>query len=507
MKMTARIIPILTIIFLLAGCNDYSSSLPVNSPGGTITATMTVSYLPPTETSAPVATPSVSPGPESVRSHTPAITATGQAATPTGSALAYKGYSSFVNAVPFDGRWVLFSSISDQLVVNDTNQKMDVFLYDRETGTVRLVSVSSDGSQANDHSFGESLSPDGRYAAFRSTANNLVAGDSGQSEGLFLHDQQTGQTKKINLPGVAGVRDVSIAQDGNWLAFIADAMQNKPGCSWGPEPKINPCSSIYLFDRERGNIKQVSIDMDGGQANGPSFAPVMTADGRYIAFKSFASNLVKGDEATCPSGHPDLGCGDIFIFDRVSHTLKKVVALGEPFGVGVGQRTLDISENGNFIVFQSVDFQSSQSSIQVFDRDTQKIEQICAIKAEACNGYAPQISGDGRWVAFSNEQVYLYDRNNKQLSIASQTSDSKKSGDGISGVILRVEGLEGNLRMSGFGRWVAFASQASNLLPDNTKKDTCSDPAMGDYPCYDIFLHNRETGETKWVNKPIREKR
>ena len=84
-------------------------------------------------------------------------------------------------------------------MAGDTNGAIDVFVHDRQTGQTTRVSVASDGTQGNDHSFVSSLSADGRYVAFTSLASNLVAGDTNGTSDAFVHDRQTGQTTRVSV--------------------------------------------------------------------------------------------------------------------------------------------------------------------------------------------------------------------------------------------------------------------------------------------------------------------
>src|SRR5439155_14246673 len=141
-----------------------------------------------------------------------------------------------------DGRSVVFLSESAGLVAGDTNGVSDTFVRDLTTGRIERVSVSSSGEQGNAPSLSGSISSDGRLVAFRSDASDLVAGDT------------------------------------------------------------NGVSDVFLRDRAAGTTVRVSVASDGSQANGESDSAAMSADGRFVAFRSAASNLVKGDT----NGLPDI---------------------------------------------------------------------------------------------------------------------------------------------------------------------------------------------------------
>ena len=102
-------------------------------------------------------------------------------------------------AISADGRFVAFRSAADNLVSGDTNETEDVFVHDRQTGETTRVSVDSSGAQANSYSTNPAISADGRYVAFTSFASNLVAGDTNELTDVFVHDRQTGATTRVSV--------------------------------------------------------------------------------------------------------------------------------------------------------------------------------------------------------------------------------------------------------------------------------------------------------------------
>ncbi|MEE4637497.1 MAG: hypothetical protein V2J42_01995 [Wenzhouxiangella sp.] len=135
--------------------------------------------------------------------------------------------SSFDPAISGDGRFVAFRSDADDLVPGDSNGSWDIFVRDRVAGTTERVSVSSSGEQADHHSAEPSISDDGRFVAFRSTASNLVSDDSNQHADIFVHDRLTGQTVRVGQPpndeSNGNSANPAISADGAWIAFESDA--------------------------------------------------------------------------------------------------------------------------------------------------------------------------------------------------------------------------------------------------------------------------------------------
>ena len=149
---------------------------------------------------------------------------------------------SFVSpsALSDDGRKIVFTSLSDDLVPNDSNGNMDVFIYDTQAGTNALVSIGMDGNSAAGFSSSPVMALNGRFVAFVSTATNLVANDTNGAADIFLRDLEMGTTTLVNVDsnGVAlGTGDASapvISQDGRYVAFLckATAAASSPGTFW-----------------------------------------------------------------------------------------------------------------------------------------------------------------------------------------------------------------------------------------------------------------------------------
>jgi len=200
---------------------------------------------------------------------------------------------SFGPALSADGRFVAFDSLSSNLVPGDTNRTGDVFVHDRRTGTTRRVSVSSDGDQGDDLSLSPKLSADGRFVAFTSSASNLVPGDTNDSNDVFVHDRRTGTTERVSVRTDGGQGDSfssgpSLSADLRFVAFTSSATNLVPG-------DTNDRADVFVRDRQTGTTRRVSVRTGGGQGNGDSAFPALSADGRVVAFDSFATNLVPGD--------------------------------------------------------------------------------------------------------------------------------------------------------------------------------------------------------------------
>ena len=187
-----------------------------------------------------------------------------------------------------------FRSSATNLVPGDTNGKADIFVYDRQTDTIERVSLAADGTQGNDAS---SAALDQRRRPLRGLcfdASNLVPGDTnGQGRRLRVrppdgHDRAGERCGRRH----AGKRRIdvlaSISADGRYVAFGSIATNLVPG-------DTNAKADIFVYDRQTDTIERVSVAADGTQGNDASTGASISADGRYVAFDSTASNLVPGD--------------------------------------------------------------------------------------------------------------------------------------------------------------------------------------------------------------------
>lgn len=331
-------------------------------------------------------------------------------------------------SISANGRFVAYSSSATNLVPGDTNGRSDVFVHDRLTGITERVSVDSAGLQATGHSNYPAISADGRFVAFNSEARNLVAGDTNASYDVFVHDRNSAVTTRVSIDSAGlqangGSYNPTISADGRFVAFNADADNLVGG-------DTNAVSDIFYHDRQTGATIRVSVDSFGMQSNGMTSEPALSADGRHVAFFGFASNLVPGDTN---------GDSDVFVHDCQT-----------------GQTTM-----------------ASISSTGVPGNDYSR---------------SPSISADGRYVAFN--------------SFASNLVSGDTAGhwddfvhDRQAGTTTRVSVGSGNVQGNGdsyfcaiswSGRYVAFESGASNFVPGDVNGSN-----------YDIFIHDRVTGMTE----------
>ena len=383
------------------------------------------------------------------------------------------GRNTYYPSISADGRLVAFYSDATNLVPGDTNEETDVFVHDWQTGETTRVSVASDGTQGNDFSVFPSISSDGHYVAFYSRATNLVPGDTNGLLDVFVHDRQTGETERVSVAsdGTEGTGDTikyhSISADGLFVAFSSRASDLVPGDTNGE-------IDVFVHDRQTGETTRVSVASDGTQGDGTSWRPSISSDGHHVAFQSSASNLARGDTN---EGF------DVFVHDRQTGETTKVSVVSDGTqGDGRSWRP-SLSADGHYVAFDSAATNlvpgDTNEGFDVFvhDRQTGETTRV-SVASDGTQGNdfscVPSIGAEGRYVAFlssafnlvvgdSNniDDIFVHDRETRETVRLSTSSD----------------GTQGNGRsnlpsISADGRYVAFHSLSSNLVPEDTNGGT-----------------------------------
>jgi Tol biopolymer transport system component len=354
---------------------------------------------------------------------------------------------------------------------------------------LELASVGVDGTHGNGSSFGSSISADGRYVSFASSAATLVPGDTNDAEDVFVHDRQTGRTARVSLSsqGIQGDRDSydpSISADGRYVAFASFATTLVPN-------DLNDELDVFVHDLKSGTTILVSVASDGTQGDGPSLAPSVSANGGRVAFESEAANLV-GDDANATD--------DVFVRDVAS---GKTTRVSVGWRDGEGQRPSFgpvISADGRLVAFESfapLVQDDTNRVLDVFVRDlaarTTTRTSVTSDGAEADAGsFSPALSADGRYVAFTSYaaglvpadgngllDVFVHDRATGRTVRASVAADGREA-----------DGLSFTPSLSADGRFVAFPSEADDLVDGDTNG------------IRDVFVHDLDTGRTTRLSTP-----
>ncbi|WP_369213189.1 TolB family protein [Streptomyces flavofungini] len=341
-------------------------------------------------------------------------------------------------AISADGRYVAFVSASRNLVPGDTNGTPDAFVRDTVTGSTERVSVRSNGKASHGVVREVSLSPDGRYAVFTSTADDLVSGDPNDLDDVFLHDRNTGKTLRVSPTGASyeGLRnhltyDPVVSGDGRYVAYASGAGDLVEG-------DANTRDDVFLYDRKKKTTELVQLTNDGKQGQGDAFAPSFAggSGGRYVSFTANTTGLAGVEDHTSAT--------DIFLRDREKGTTELI------------------------------------SVPHAYNRKTPS--------------WGSALSGDARYVAFTSasrvlrpegpsprgvDNVYLYDRESRRMRLVSAASDGTPA-----------DGASGDVSLSADGRYAAFTSAAANLAPDDDGDSSA-----------DVFLKDMETGEVRLISR------
>ena len=407
-----------------------------------------------------------------------------------------------------DGRYVTWHSRSEGLVPNDTNDREDVFVFDRNTGTTTRINAPGN-VQPNGPSLFPEISGDGRFVVFGSGASNLVPGDNSNvvtsptaspdatGRDVFVWDRATGAITREDVAsdgaegkcfsvgpappvgtqvfcgGGVALAEATINADGRFVALAANAHNLVPN-------DTNAQTDIFLRDRQAGTTTRISVTSGGAQAvGGSSLEPDISADGRFIAFSTAATNLVTSGTSR-----------QVVVRDQLNNTTTQISnATGG--AVGNGNSSLpSISADGRWVTFASLATNlvpgdtNGASDVFLHDRQTSTTTRVSVGPSgvQGLNGsFFPSISGDGRYVAFDSlagnlvpddtngrSDGFVYDRTTGTTSRASLTRNLEQANDGSFFAAPNFD-----------GRYVAFASEAGNLVPGDSNDDV------------DVFVHDR----------------
>ena len=314
-----------------------------------------------------------------------------------------QGSASNPPAVSANGRYVAFASSATDLVPGDTNGFEDVFVRDRKLHETSLVSVGPGGVQGNGSSFGGSISPNGRWVAFESVATNLTAATTGGAQNAFLRDRKLHTTSLVSVgpagPGNGFSFDPVMSADGRYVAFDSTATNLVPH-------DVNGASDVFLRDRKTHKTSILSVNSAGVRGNGNSYTPSISANGRWVAFATDAPNL------------QGKGIGQytqVVVRDRAAHKTS-LVSLDTSGARGEGDSMEPvISANGRWVAFQTIALlvgSDGNLSYDIYLRDrTAHRTVLVSLSSAGVQGIGdsvmPGISADGRYVAFLSEAANL----------------------------------------------------------------------------------------------------
>jgi uncharacterized repeat protein (TIGR01451 family) len=323
-------------------------------------------------------------------------------------------------SVSADGCVVAFMSFADNLVPDDTNGVADVFVRDRCAGTTERVSVTSKGREGDDHSgFSPSTGADiggvgGRFVVFASNASNFAKGDTNQNSDVFIHDRLTRTTELVSrgLDGSPATGDAPVISADG--NFVAFRSFSDTLVSDG-NPNFFP--HIYVFDRVTQAVERVDVDSNEVIGDSQANRVAISGDGRYIAFDTFADNLAPG-----PGDQQGI---DVFIRDRVAGTTEGISTVGDNGGFEGNSFLSSITPDGRFVGFSSADPTFPQADTTGFNTD-----------------------------------AFVFDRQTRIVQLVSRSSSGVPGNDESSNPLVAADGSS-----------VVFLSRASNLVANDTNEE------------------------------------
>jgi Tol biopolymer transport system component len=396
--------------------------------------------------------------------------------------------NTWISKVSSDGKVVVFESWATNLVPGDTNGFGDVFAHDTRTGVTEIVSVDSTGAQGNNSSYGASASSDGHLVAFCSDASNLVPGDTNATTDVFVRDRVAGTTERISVDPTGA--------DGNNMSFQAAISADGNFVAFASYATnlvagYGLYSQIYLRDRVNGITSIVSVDDSLAQAIGQCVHPAICADGHAIAFVTPAANLVSSDT----NGAPDVYVRDL----STGHTERVSVdsAGAEGNGWSGWADPVAISDDGNRVAFSStannlvpIDTNTTWQDSFVRDRAlgwTVSIDIDATGHTAPYGALNPTISGDGRFAACSSYSALLPgDTNGVDDVYVVDLLTGTQSIASVDSNGIQCNGSCSWASLSQDGSRISFGSNATNLVSGDTNGG------------YDVFVH--ENCIAAWSN-------
>jgi Tol biopolymer transport system component len=375
-------------------------------------------------------------------------------------------------AISADGRWIAF-------VVQYAYR--DVFLHDRQTGETIYVTAGANGDSGD-----PALSADGRYLAFDTAADNLVAGDTNNAVDVLVYDRLAASFTLVSLaddgsPANAGGEDPAISEDGRYVAFASRS---------GLVPQDEYASDVFVRDLLAARTVIASSGPDGSPGGADSYAPAMSADGRTVAFTSHAV-FDELDVVNCTNEAFVESCADVYVKDLLSGAIQRVSVTSGGGGNDGTSQAASISADGRFVAFSSTatDLIAADTNgvadIFVHDRITGTTARVSvATDGREANSAStdPSLSADGRFVAFTSTATNLTADVNGVADVFLHDRTTASTGRvSISGTGHEADDASDQAAVTADGTTVAFSSRAGNLVSDDSNFHT-----------RDVFVHESD---------------
>lgn len=324
---------------------------------------------------------------------------------------------SFEPEISGNGASIVYSSLASNITPFTpaaTTTIRNVYLSHLDGRRNERVSLGLAAADTDGDSVRPSISYDASKVAYESVATNLTVEGTGGTSQVYLWTAAVGN-KLISVdalggPGNGASRNARIAAGGGWIAFESDATDLRP------LEDLDPITDIYVADLSTGALALASTSATGVKANAPCVDPSISADGRYVAFSSAASNLVPGDLNSA---------SDIFVKDLVTGEVRRVSVTSDGVESDGNSIRPHLSSDGSMVVFES-----RASNLILFDlngMDDAFAHELATAKTyrvsvrtfgeEATGGASiePRLSGDGRFVVLNSDAVNLVDADTNSM--------------------------------------------------------------------------------------------
>ena len=322
---------------------------------------------------------------------------------------------------------------------------------------ISRVSNNTSGMISNGRAYQPDMSPNGQYIVYESEATDLISGDTNGEGDVFLYNIQSGSISRISEPFAVGEpngwsRQPSVSETGNYIAFTSDADNLVTG-------DTNGFSDVFVFSQTSQQLRRVSIASDDSQADLFSDNPAISSSGRFIAFMSFATNLVNPPPSTFSQFQVylhDRNPDEDFPWDEPGQILTIPVSINSNGDLANGlagfRGRLAVSDDGMTIAFVS-------SATNLVANDTNGVDDVFIHRRDPDNNNIPDEPG-------------LIETIRVSVSSLGEQGDLDSY----------------DVQMSADGDLIVFNSEATNLVPGDTNGRS------------DVFVHNRPFGTTTRVS-------